>query len=252
MLWHKVWLETRWRFLTGLMLLSCGAALTVFTYARVLELLPLASRIELGGELGRRVAEEVALQQSFGGYIWSQWFRQAPLEIGTLFAVLLGTGGLISHASTEFTLSLPVSRRQLVVTRAAAALAMWFVLAFVPSLFVPLLSPAVGQTYGVGEAIAHGLCLFAGGAVFVCLAVFLSTVFGDLWRPLLIALTIALAIGFWELMLRDPLPLGVFSVMSGESLFRTGRLPWPGLAVLSLVSVAMVYGATMTYSRRDF
>ena len=34
------------------------------------------------------------------------------------------------------------------------------VLAVVPSLLLPLLSPAVGQTYGVGDALVHGVCLF--------------------------------------------------------------------------------------------
>lgn len=252
MLWYKLWLETRWRFLAGLVLLSCAAAGVVLTYPRVLELLPLASRIELGGEIGRRVTEEVELQRSYGGYIWSQWFRQTPMQLGTLFAVLLGTGGLISHASTEFTLSLPVSRPRLVVSRAAAGFGMWFVLAFVPSLFLSLLSPVVGQTYSVGEALAHGICLFAGGALFLSLAVFLSTVFGDLWRPLLVTLSIALAVGFWETLLRERWPFGVFQVMSGEALFKTGHLPWVGLLVLALVSAAMVYGATVSYSRRDF
>jgi ABC-type transport system involved in multi-copper enzyme maturation permease subunit len=222
----------------------------VLNHPRIMELLPLASNINLGGEIGRRVSEEVELQRSYSGYVWSQWFRQTPLELGTLFALLLGTGGLISHASTDFTLSLPLSRRRLVLSRAGAGLGQWLILALVPSLFVPLLSPAVGQTYGVIEALAHGICLFVGGALFVSLAVLLSTIFADVWRPLLVAGTIALAAGFGELLLR--LPLGIFGVMSGETLFRTGDLPWTGLLVLSFASAVMVYGATVSFSRRDF
>jgi hypothetical protein len=252
MLWYKHWLETRWRFLTGLAVLSCAAGAVVLNYPRVMELLPLASNIDLGGEIGRRVSEEVDLQRTYGGYIWSQWFRQTPLELGTFFALLLGTGGLISHASTEFTLSLPLSRRTVVLTRAASGLGLWLILAFVPSLLVPLLSPAVGQAYGVGEALAHSICLFVGGALFLSLAVLLSTIFAEVWRPLLVAGAVALAVGFGELLFRDRWPLGIFRVMSGEALFRTGSLPWAGLLVVSFVSAAMVYGATVSFSRRDF
>ena len=38
----------------------------------------------------------------------------------------------------------------------------------------PLLSPAVGETYGVGNALIHSTCMFAGGAAFFSLALLLS------------------------------------------------------------------------------
>ena len=41
MLWHKVLLETRWRFIIGLALLMCSAAATALTYPRVAALLPM-------------------------------------------------------------------------------------------------------------------------------------------------------------------------------------------------------------------
>jgi len=42
MLWYKSWLETRWRFLIGLVLLMIVAAGTVFDYPAVAKLAPLA------------------------------------------------------------------------------------------------------------------------------------------------------------------------------------------------------------------
>ena len=35
MLWQKMWLETRWRFLIGLALMACSAGGVVFTYPHV-------------------------------------------------------------------------------------------------------------------------------------------------------------------------------------------------------------------------
>ena len=43
MLWYKSWLETRWRFLIGLVLLVCSAMFIVLAYPRLIQLLqPLA------------------------------------------------------------------------------------------------------------------------------------------------------------------------------------------------------------------
>src|SRR5207249_9746555 len=123
MLWYKAWLETRWRFLIGLTLLMCSAMGVVFTYPKVLELMPMLPAIKIGGELGKQIREAAELTRDYRGYVWLQWFRKELLQLGTLFAVLLGSGGLFSQRSALFTLSLPASRRRLLGVRATAGLA---------------------------------------------------------------------------------------------------------------------------------
>ena len=44
----------------------------------------------------------------------------------------------------------------------------------------------------------------------------------------------------------------VFGVMSGETYFRGGGLPWLGLAASAAASAAMLYGAVLNIARRDF
>ena len=95
--------------------------------------------------------------------------------------------------SALFTLSLPVTRKELIGARAATGLAQCFAIAMIPPLVIPLLAPAIGQHFSVVDALAHGLCLFFVAAVFYSLASFLSTLFADIWRPLLIAFVIACA-----------------------------------------------------------
>ncbi len=254
MLFYKSWLETRWRFLIGLLLLMCSAGATVLAHPHVVRMLPLVPRIELGGELGRRVAEQLELVREYRGYVWSQWFRQNLPQLWSLFAVLLGTGGLVSQAASGgsglFTLSLPVTRHRLLGARAATGLLELFALAFAPSLLLPLLSPSVGQSYGIADALIHSACLFVAGSVFFSLAVLLSTLFGDLWRPMLIALGAAFVLATLEQVLRG-LP-GVFGVMSAEAYFRSGGLPWPGLLATAAASAAMLYGAAWNVAQRDF
>ena len=75
MLWHKSWVETRSRFLIGLTLLMLSTCGAVLYYPQVMKLLPMASTVDTGGELGRRIREGVELARDYRGYVWSQWMR---------------------------------------------------------------------------------------------------------------------------------------------------------------------------------
>jgi ABC-2 type transport system permease protein len=255
MLWYKAWLETRWRFLIGLAVLMCSAAGVVLAYPRMVELMGMVPAIDTGGELGRQIRESLELARDYRGYVWSQWFLKNMSQQWVLFAALLGTGGLLSrHAGggTLFTLSLPVSRQRLFGIRAATGLAELLVLALVPSLLLPLLSPAVGHVYGLGDALIHASCLFVAGSVFFSLALLLSTVFNDMWRPWLIVVFGAVVLSLLEQMSHELSRYGLFRVISAESYFRGGNLPWLGLLAAAGVSVAALYAATTNITRRDF
>lgn len=255
MLWYKSWLETRWRFAGGLALLLLSAGTTVVLYPEVLRLLPAASSLDLEGEIGRRVAESAELARSYRGYLWSQWFRQNMPQVWTLVAIVLGTGGLLSQAAGGgglFTLSLPISRGRIVGVRAATVIGEMFILALIPAVIFPVLSPAVGQSYGVGDALVHSVCMFAGGLVFFSLAFLLSTIFTDVWRPLLLAVCVAFALGLLEQLSADLAGIGVFRLMSGESYFRGHGVPWLGLAASGGVAALMLYAASRRIARQDF
>ena len=254
MLWYKAFLDTRGRFLIGLALLPCAAMFMVLTYPQVVDLMPAAGGINASGALGQQINEAIALSRDYRGYVWSQWFRQTTTSTSALFAALLGTGGLVASASggALFMLSLPATRMRLMAARAGSGLAQWLVLALVSSLAIPLFSPAVGESYSVIAALVHGVCLFAGGAMIYSLALLLSTVFGDLWRPWLITLAIAMPIAFAEQIAQASSAIGLSPVMSGEQFFRTGHLPWAGLAFAFATSTALLYLAALNFERRDF
>jgi ABC-2 type transport system permease protein len=254
MLWHKSWLETRWRFAIGFALLVILAGGTVFDYPVVRQLMPAVTKLDASGPMGRLLNEAVELQRDYRGFIWWQWHRQNLTHVWTLFAVLLGSGGLISKASGGaelFTLSLPASRNRVLGVRVLTGLAELLGLAVIPSLLIPLLSPAIGQSYPVADSLIHGMCLFVAGAAFFSLAFLLSTVLNDLWRPLLMACAIAIVLAVGETFVRSP-AYGIFRVMSAEEYFRAGQLPWVGLVISAGTSFAMLYGAATNFARRDF
>jgi ABC-type transport system involved in multi-copper enzyme maturation permease subunit len=257
MLWHKAWLETRWRFISALVILTIVAAGNVYAYVATQRAMPLLiERSEAAAaeapRLGPAIREAIELNENFRGFIWYQTFRQNLSQMGVFFALLLGCGGLLaesSKGSALFTLSLPVTRRQLLGARAATGLAQLAAISMLPPLVVSILAPSIGQRFGIVDALAHGLCIFVVAAVFFSLAAFLSTLFHDTWRPLLIGIGIACAIAAGSFVAPQ---LGLFSVMNGESYFRTGMLPWTGLLASAVIATALLYSAAETLERRDF
>ncbi|MBY0497312.1 MAG: hypothetical protein K2Y23_24155 [Cyanobacteria bacterium] len=257
MLWHKAWRETRWRFITALVILTMIAGSNVFEYLATVRLLAQLDQravdpvAQVSG-LTAAIQEAIELQRTFRGFIWYQTFRQNLTQMGVFFAILLGCGGLLhesSKGSALFTLSLPVTRRQLLGARTGTGLAELFAISMVPPLTISLLAPAIGQQFSLIDALSHGVCIFFAAAVFFSLASFLSTLFGDLWRPLLITIGIACAIAIASFAVPQ---LGIFSVMSGESYFRTGSLPWAGFLASAVIATALLYSAAETVERRDF
>jgi len=255
MLWYKAWLETRWRFIIPMILMVCSTLGTVFTWKTVGDLILDPAAINQTGEIGRQIREALEMSKTFGGFIFFELWRQNLRQMGTLFAALLGTGGLLAQSSgggVLFTLSLPASRNQIVGVRAATGLAEFFALVFGSAMLIPILAPAVGETYSVGDTLAHATFLFLGGLSVFSLAFFLSTVFNDIWRPLmltlLVAIVLALAEGFAEPVSR----FGIFTAMSGDAFFRSGTIPWLPLAVSVALSAAMLWAAARNIAVRDF
>jgi ABC-type transport system involved in multi-copper enzyme maturation permease subunit len=255
MLWHKAWLETRWRFIAGLLLLTVLSGAKVYEYVVTQRMMPMAESALAGAvdsPLGNAIREAIEVQREFRGFIWYTAFRDNLTQFGVLFAVLLGCGGLLAEGkkgSALFTLSLPVTRRRLLGVRTAAGLAQCFVLAMVPPLAIPLLAPAVGQHFSIVDALAHGLCLFFVAALFYSLAAFLSTIFGDFWRPMLIAFFVVCVAAIAQFVAPQ---FGLFSLMSGETYFRSGSLPWTGFVTTAVLASALLYSAAETLERRDF
>jgi ABC-type transport system involved in multi-copper enzyme maturation permease subunit len=257
MLWQKAWLETRWRFISALLILTVLAGGNVFDYLATTRLLPrlTATAVTPADQvtgMADWIREAIELQKNFRGYIWYQTFRQNLTQMGVFFAVLLGCGGLLSEStrgSALFTLSLPVTRRRLLGVRTGTGLAQLLVMSVIPPLAVSLLAPSIGEHFSVVDALAHGLCIFAVATVFFSLASFLSTLFGDMWRPLLIAIGVACVLAVVSTVAPQ---FSIFSVMNGESYFRTGSLPWAGFLTSAVIATALLYSAAETLERRDF
>jgi len=252
MLFQHAFLETRWRFLIGLVVLPVSAAFVVLSYPQIVALSQSVTPSP-GTALGREIAESMELAKTYDGYIWSQWFRQEGAQLGGLFAAIIGTGGLLSQAAAArlFTLSLPVSRERLLGARAAAGLSQMLALMVVPALIVVLVSPLVSRSFPLLDALVYAFGAFAGCAVMFSLAFFLSSMFGNVWAPVVLTLCAGAALAALD-QITGADRFSLLRMIHGDSYFRGLGFPWPMLLVSVFVSSALVYAGIRHFARQDF
>jgi len=251
MVWLKTWLDTRWRFLLGFGLLLLTACGIIVSYVQVEQLIPMVRATNVPeGPLTQRIEEAMELQSTFNGFVWSQWFRGNLTTLATVLAAILGSGSALgSGRGVTFSLALPVSRTRWVTARATLGLAQLLVLVLVPSLGIVLLAPVIGHSYSLVTAIVHSLSLFVVSAVFFACAMFMSTVFSGVLRPVLITCVIAIVLGMFEAFVPHR---GLFTTMSAETYFDNGMLPWVGWLVSIALTGGLLYSAVANVERRDF
>jgi hypothetical protein len=84
------------------------------------------------------------------------------------------------------------------------------------------------------------------------LAFLLSTIFTDVWRPLTLTLLhhdrVRSRRNFSDTLSR----VGIFSAMSGETFFRSGAVPWPGLLISVACPAILLWTASRITAGRDF
>ena len=252
MLWYKAWLDTRSRFWIGLVLLVVMACGIVFEFPQVQKVATTFDPGDAETPLQQQLINAVELSRTMRGFVWHQWFQQNAVTVGALFAALLGTSRLFGSSTRGllFTLSLPASRRRWLTTRAATGLVELLVLMVLPALVFPLLAPMIGQQYSVVDALVHAVCAFFGIAAFFGLAVLLSMIFRDTWRPILIVCLTAVCVMFFDLLV--PNGIGLLRGLSAESYFRGGSLPWVSLGAFAVATAALLYASVRRLERLDF
>jgi ABC-2 type transport system permease protein len=255
MLWQKSWWETRRGFLVFIV------TTLLFVVWRPLEAQWVSSFQERAPAWGEDLRRLLPLLSSHQGYVWSYWFKLALLIMWPMYAVAMGvTLGSAScpwmvggHAAAGlFTYSLPVSRRRVLLTHAALVAVEMVLVALAPSLVFPIVSHLTGGDVPFGSTVIYVLLLSLGGMVFPAFTFLLTAVFNNQWNVLVIGIAVIFAL-FFPIRLVEEYPWwNVYHVMSGETYFRYGKIPWLGLLASLAVSALMMFAAVRIYERRDF
>jgi hypothetical protein len=260
MLWQKSWWETRWGLLVfiGAMLLFAVWRLPLGQTDLAQWYSSLQKREPIWSEESRGL---LPLLNSYQGYMWYNWFKLLLLIMWPTFAVTMGATLVAAScpwmaggpgAAGLFTFSLPVSRRRVLLTHAALVAVEMMLVALAPSLMFPIAFRFIGADVAFGSAVVHALLLSLGGMVFVSLTFLLTAVFNSQLKAVAIGIVIAFALLFPIRPLEEFPWWNVYHVMSGETYFRYGQIPWPGLLASLAVSALMMFAAVRIYERRDF
>jgi ABC-2 family transporter protein len=254
MLWKKGWWETRWLFLIGL-----GAIFFVFTLTFVADYdaANWTARLQRNADLSE---SERQVLNNFQGRVWTLFFKLLLNFIWADYAVIMGALCLMTAchwvpsqgAAGLFTLSLPVSRRKVLLSQALVGLSEIFLVALTAPLILPLITRFHGQRFSWKDALIYTLMMVFGGAVFFCCSFLLTVILSNYIAAFILmeAVVFALFLPFQSYGARPWWNL--LGVMAGESYFYHGRIPWLGLSISLILSAIFIFVAVRIYERRDF
>ncbi len=229
MLWHKGWLETRYRLLF---------ALAFVAFLQILQHKPGASP-----------------QGVFGLILFAN-----PMLVVMTCSLLAGAGVTTQpsfvaskgiHGSTLFTLSLPVSRLRLMSVRAAIGWLEAIGVIGVLCCAAWFLSPALRAMVGPGTMLQYAATLIACGSSIYSVSVLLGTFLDDQWRTWGTMLTSA---GLWWLSTHTALPafLDIFRGMGRGSPLISHTVPWNAILFSVLLAAVLLFAALSVLRAREY
>ena len=175
MLWRKGWIESRTRFAVAAIVLTAACGLSVLFHEPVRAALGRGSAVPL---------------DTYAAFVYRLVYQGFCRTMFMIFAFVLGLGGVLREqelGTSGFTLALPVSRRRLIVVRAVIALIELVALALVPALVIVGLSPVVGRSYPLTQALQFAGLWIAGGSALGATAFLASAVLGGEYTAFLVA-----------------------------------------------------------------
>jgi ABC-type transport system involved in multi-copper enzyme maturation permease subunit len=238
MMWHKAWLESRWRFVAGLVLVAGFAAVDIAQASIIMPRLGIPT-------------------DQFNRFVWHEYFTRVSLG-WTLSTLLLTTGGLVREyalGTSLFSLSLPISRRRWLAIRTLMALGQSFVLSLVPVAVIPTVASLIGQSYPPWEAMKFSLLLFLTGLAAFSVGILCSSLIQGEYAA------VALGIGFVFLcgMVANAVaPQGEYGdYITGRQHVDTAwhlTKGWPWWGIWGNIATAAVFiaGAAHHLEKRDF
>lgn len=246
-LFEKSWHESRQRFLWALVGLSALVAYVVLTSP--------------GFRKGDAIQYPEHLVTGYTEYIWLALFNYYFQAFWIAAAMLLSFGGLQrekAKGTISYTLSLPIERSELLVSRLLVGIAEILALGIGPALLVPALSPAVHEHYPVGQIVLFASLMVVAGIIFFCSGFLLSSVFGGEFTGPVVGLCLV-GTYFFVVRAKSLHWLSVLDTMSGEdavsrsgNYFLGGSVPWNGM-LYSLGVSLILYLCALSISRHyDF
>jgi hypothetical protein len=260
MLLYKAWLETRVRFLAGLI---ASAVVCIFYMEQHAWLVRWWST-------DMRNLHDPHFYHSgmwwgiheYGWYLWHYLYDNYLQQIWLLFAVVFSFGGLIREKTSGtalFSLGLPVSRRRWLFTRLCVALIESVALSLFAVLVVIVGSSVIHQTFSVSQVLLHAALMVAGGVFIIAFANLCYTLFPGNYLSLLFTLILLGVPYLWLQLYTQRMRyagrqtwlqyLDFPHAMAGPWQLNWATIPWISMLVIWVLT-ALVLGVTVAYGDR--
>ena len=242
-LWYRSWLETHRPFRLGIiMMIAMGFALFM-QYPGV------PGKEFPNGALAVGVAQVRALPHDVRSYIWLRWFGNTLILWWPVMALFVAGTGV---STPTYLLSLPVRRRTVMGIRILTGLLELAAATLISTLFVWVLSLfRAEEHYSLLEALAHATVMMVGGLGLYGFFVLLATLLGE--RDKLIAgIGFLFLYGMLTFLVEGFRRYSLLRVMTGDSYFLRGQVPWAGLAISLAIAAAMIAMSVRLVEQRDF
>lgn len=163
MLFYKAWVETRMRFITGILAVTVVCIFYLEQHAWLVQMWS----ADLQDPHGYHVRWMPLGIHEYGWYLWHYLYDNYLQQLWALFAVLFAFGGLVRErngGTVLFSLGLPISRRRWLFTRLAVALLESIALSLFAVVVVVFGSMVIHQTrYSLSQLLFHSALMVAAG-----------------------------------------------------------------------------------------
>lgn len=258
MLLYKAWLETRVRFLAGLI----AVAIVCIFYMEQHAWLVRMWSADIEKPQFYHAKNMLLGIHEYGWYLWHYLYDNYLQQIWALFAVLFGFGGLIRERTSGtalFSLGLPVSRGRWLFTRLGVALIESVILSFFAVLVVVIGSSIIHQSFSVSQALLHAALMVASGVLIVAFANLCYTLFPSNYLSLLFTLILLGAPYLWLQLYTQRMRyagrqtwlryLDIPHAMAGPWQLNWADTPWISLLAIWMLT-AVVLGVTVVNGDR--
>jgi ABC-2 type transport system permease protein len=242
MIWYKTWLESRLRFFVTALVLVFVVSWAILNCDHAM------ARFDRKPPI------------TFAQYVWHVYAGQFQ-AVWVASVLFLGLGGLLREralGTTQYTLSMPVSRMRWMAARATVGIVESAVLAAIPVIVIPLTASFVGRSYPVWEALKYSTLLFAMGIVFFCVGLLYSSILpGEFAAAAVGLVSLYFVFTAYDYLYRWFPYFNMNALLSGADFVdrSSGFLhgwPWPATLTCLAVAASLYIGATRVTEHLDF
>ncbi len=259
MIWKKSWWETR------IMLWLC---LALFSLLAVLAMSQAstdpswAERLQRNaGSWSEETRQALPALSAFQGQVWVFWFKLSVNYLLPYLAMCWATfvpgcaspwTGAKLDGTRLFMLSLPVSRRRILLSQAVMTCGELWLIAAGSSLLLPIISRLKGQRYSVTDALIVASLSALGALVFYFLTLLMTVIFDNGLKSLFSCVIVYLAMNYPPRFIESFPRWSISRLIAGEDYFLHGQIPWLALIVSLTVSASLLLVTVRVFERRDF